>query len=408
VDEFALNPAGSLHGRLQRGRGCPARRAAATPGMGELVYDCVRRDPRWDALEDRGLYYARLFVDLELRIAPITAHLNSPDDHADTDPDRTNLAIDVLAHLIRLGRHEAARTLRDYAFEGANWYAAIAWLVELGDPVLAEGLGAIAVARCDDAELARLCGPDGAVTRSWALLHPRIAARRPCDRPPAPKIGIGHHTDDDLADLARGLGDGATAAILELGRRRSPLVLDLAEELLPVGAYDGPLCRAVRDLGPSALARARAWALERRSYHDVGIDVLASHGTEPDAPILLEAFDTALAEDDWDLAAGPADGLGRLRARAALPPLLRAWEQSACSHLRTNLLGALTGIDPHVAEPYLIEGLWDCEDGVRRIAAGAVPLEGEARSRLRRLRREAAEDPHVRSVAAARLLSDPG
>ena len=66
-----------------------------------------------------------------------------------------------------------------------------------------------------------------------------------------------------------------------------------------------------------------------------------------------------------------------------------------------------TWLDRHVAEPYLIEALWDCEDGVRRIAAGAVPLEGEARTRLRRLRQEAAEDPCVRSTAAERLVNGP-
>jgi HEAT repeat protein len=135
--------------------------------------------------------------------------------------------------------------------------------------------------------------------------------------------------------------------------------------------------------------------------------VLAAHGTEQDAPALLDALDTALAEEDWDLAAVPAGGLGRLRSRRAIPPLLHAWEQSASSQLRVGVLGALTAIDRHVAEPYLVEGLWDCEDGVRRIAAGAVPLEGEARDRLRRLRRESAEDPCVRSVAAGRLISDP-
>lgn len=408
MEDIVLYPAESLHGRLQRGRGCAARRAAGTPGTGELVYDCVSHDPRWDALEARGLYYARLVCDLELGIGPLAAHLFDPADHADADEDRTNLAIDVLARLVRLGRREAAGPLRRYAREGWNWYAALGQLVELDDPALAEGLEEVAAARCDDRELAWLCGVDGAVTRSWAERHPRIAAaRRPEARPYEPRPALDGRTDDDLAAVARRHGGDATAAILELGRRRSPVVLDLAEELLPGGDYDGPLCRAVRDLGAGALLRARAWAVESCSYQDVGIDVLSAHGTERDTPLLLDAFDTALAEEDWDLAAVPADGLGRLRTRAAIPLLLHAWEESACSHLRVNVLGALTAIDRHVAEPYLLEGLWDCEDGARRIAAGAVPAEGEARTRLRRLRQEAGEEPSVRSTAAGRLLNDP-
>lgn len=408
MTDIVLHSAQTLHGRLQRGRGCAARRAAGTPGTGDLVYDCVTHDPRWDTLDDRGLYYARLIFDLELGVGPLAGHLFDPLDHADPDEDRTNLALDVLARLVELGRREAAVPLRDYARDGLNWYAALAQLVELDDPALVEGLDEIAATRCDDHELAWLCGVDGAVTRAWAERHPRIAAaRRPEPRPYEPRPGLAERSDAELAALARGPGDGVTAAILELGRRRSPIVLDLAEELLPGGAHDGPICRAVRDLGSVALPRARRWAAEGRSYQDVGIDVLAAHGTDLDAPSLLSALLTSLEQEDWDLAAVPAGGLGRLRHRPAIAPLMRAWEQSASSQLRVSVLGALTAVDRHVAEPYLVEALWDCEDGARRIAAGAVPLEGEARIRLRRLRQETAEDPAVRTAASARLLSDP-
>ncbi|MEV0399174.1 HEAT repeat domain-containing protein [Actinoallomurus sp. NPDC050550] len=404
MEPIVIHPAESLHGRLQRGRGCAARRAAGTPGARDLIYDCVSRDPRWDTLEARGLYFARLILDLELEITPIVEHIFDPDDRLDTEPDRTNLALDVLAQLVRLGRREAAVPLRRYAADGANWYTALQSLVELDDPALADGLDEVAATRCDDRALAWLCGVDGAVTRMWARRQPRIAAaRRPETRPHEPRISLTGHSAADLAARVRARGDGATAAILELGRRHSPLVLDLVEECLPTGSYDGPLCRAVRDLGPAALTRARVWVAEQRSYSDVGIDVLSAHGTEVDAVPLLEALEIALDEEDWDLAAVPADGLGRLRTRSAIPLLLYGWTESASSQLRTNLLGALGRIDPHVAEPYLVEGLWDCEGGVRRIAAGAVPLDGATRARLRRLRHEDAEDADVRSAAARRL-----
>ncbi len=408
MEHIVLHSAESLHGRLQRGRGCAARRAAVATCARELVYDCVCHDPRWDALEARGLYYARLVVDLEMETGPIIDHLFDPVDRLCDDDDRTNLAIDVLARLVRLGRRDAAAPLRRYAAEGANWYAALQALVELDDPELAEGLGAIAAAHCDDGEPGRLYGADGAVTRAWALGDPRIAAaRRPESRPSNPRPPLAARSDADLAAIALRDAGRATAAILELGRRRSPLVLDLVEELMPLGRHEGPLCRALRDLGDRALDRARVWTAEGRSYFDVGIDVLAAHGTADDVPTLLGALDLALGEEDWDLAAVPAEGLGRLRARDAIPLLMYAWAESASSQLRVALLGALRDIDPCVAEPYLVEALWDCEDGARRIAAGAVPLGTETRTRLRRLRQEAGENAGVRAAASRRLVTGP-
>lgn len=409
MEHIVLHSAESLHGRLQRGRGCAARRAAVAPGVGELVYDCVCHDPRWEALEARGLYYARLVVDLELATGPIAGHLFDPVDHLYDDDGRTDLAIDVLAHLVLLGRRDAAAPLRRYAAEGRNWYAALQALVDLDDPDLADGLGGIAATRCDDGDLAWLCGAGGAVTRAWARDHPSIAAaRRPEPRPKNPRPPLAARSDADLAALAVGGGDRVTAAILELGRRRSPRVLGLVEELMPRGGHDGPLCWALRDLGDGALARARIWTAERRSYFDVGIDVLAAHGTGDDVPMLLGALDVALDAEDWDLAAVPAGGLGRLQARDAIPALLYGWEESASSQLRVALLGALAGVDPNVAEPYLLEALWDCEDGARRIAARAIPLNAETRTRLRRLRHEAGEDPDVRAAASRRLVTGLG
>src|SRR5437879_2434872 len=102
-------------------------------------------------MEARGLYYARLIVDLELETGPVTAHLFDPRDHDDADESRTGLAIDVLARLVRLGRPEAAEALRRYAVEGWNWYTALQALVELDEPDLADGLDEIAADRCDDA-----------------------------------------------------------------------------------------------------------------------------------------------------------------------------------------------------------------------------------------------------------------
>ena len=60
---------------------------------------------------------------------------------------------------------------------------------------------------------------------------------------------------------------------------------------------------------------------------------------------------------------------------------------------------------PHTGESFATEGLWDCEEDVRRVAAAAAPLDDATTVRLRRLRRDPAEDHRVVSAAAARLAS---
>jgi hypothetical protein len=440
VRDVTIHPPETLRGQLQRGRGQAALIAAGTPGAGDLVYACVRGDPRGEPrVESRGLYYARLLVDLELPTGPVAALLDAPAGHPagfDAAERRTGLAIEVLTDLVRLSRRTAAEPLRRYAWDGENWYAALDALIGLDDPDLAAGLDTVAVSRCDDADLIALVRPNSALVRAWAARHPRIAAalryRRASRRPRARRAPagrrpnlIGRRSDADLAELARRLGaspramspdpvpvgDQRLAAIIELGRRRSPLLLDLAEELLPLRRtrHAGAVAHALRELGPAAVPRARVWADDRPCYAGVAIRILARHGTEGDIPTLLNAAQRAVDSGDWGAAAAPLEGLGRLRTRAALPLLRTAWTRTEYSYLRPRLLTALHAIAPAAAAPYAIEALWDCEEAARRHAADMAPLDAVTRLRLRRLRAEPAEEAAVRSAARRRLAgSGPG
>ncbi|WP_244938865.1 hypothetical protein [Actinomadura madurae] len=416
-NEVVLESAGTLHGQLQRGLGRAARRAADRPGAGEYVYECVRRDPRWDRqCESRRLYYARLMVDLELSVGPVAEHLFDPSDHTDPDEWRVDLALGVLADLVRLSRREAAAPLRRYAEEGAQWFDAVAELIDLEDPALTTGLDELVAARCDDADLALLI-PAGRnpVIEAWAARQPRVAgalarqreaglaARRAVVTAP----GRARQSDAELLELARRRGEGAIAAIFELGRRRTLALLDLAEELLPQrpSRFGGAVCRALREYGPETLPRARAWAAERGGCADMGLRILARYGTRQDIPLLMDELNGAVARRDWADAASPVEGLGRLRAGEAVPLLKTAWTESTYAYLRPRILTALTRTAPHTAESYTAEGLWDCEDGVRAEAARFAPLTRETQLRLRRLQQDAAEDPDVRAAAGARLLT---
>ncbi|GLW63202.1 hypothetical protein Arub01_14460 [Actinomadura rubrobrunea] len=410
-----MESAGTLHGQLQRGLGRAARRAADKPGASEFVYDCIRRDPRWDPrAETRGLYYARLMVDLELPVGPVAEHLFDSSDQSDGDGRRVQLALEVLADLVRLSRREAASALYRYAEEGTHWFDAVDTLVGLADPTLTHGLDELVAARCNESALdALVAGPHNPVIESWAARQPRIAdalaRRRETGR--ARRSGLGaaraERTEAELLEAARRRDDGAVAAIFELGRRRAPALLDLAEELLPQrpSRWGGAVCRALREYGPEAVPRARAWAASRGGCQDLALAILARHGTRQDIPLLMNELQDAVERCDWGDAAGPIEGLGRLRAGEAVPLLKTAWTESTYAFLRPRILTALTRTAPHTAESYTVEGLWDCEEGVRQIAAETVPLTRETRIRLQRLHHDAAEEPAVRAAAAGRLMA---
>ncbi|MEO3783523.1 hypothetical protein ABGB12_09345 [Actinocorallia sp. B10E7] len=410
MDANVIHPVTTLHGQLQRGLGRAARRAAEIPGSGEFVYDCIRRDPRWDRqIESRSLYYARLVVDLELPVHPIAEHLFDPEDETASDDWRVSLAIDTLTDLVRLSRREAATPLRHYAEEGANWFEALDALVSLGDPALVHGLGPVAAARCDEDDLHWLVDdPGNPVIQQWASEHSVIAEAvrtRRSSPPPHPReqqrpTG----SDGELAALVHQRSEASVEAILELGRRRSPALLDLAEEFLPErpSRWRGVICRALREYGAEALPRARAWAGGVPGCAEIGIDILARHGTARDVPILLGDLEEALSAKGWGAAASPVEGLGRLRAGAAVPLLKEAWSATEYAYLRPRLLTALLRTAPHTAEAYATEALWDCEDDARRIGAATAPLTEDNRLRLRRLAVCAAEEPGVVSVAVDR------
>ena len=152
--EPVIAPSGTLLGLLQRGRGDGTLHALTAPRAEALaaLNHCVLRDPRHDwQVENRSLYYARLYLDLNGELDEIEAHLFDVEDVLDTEESRTGLALAVLGHLASYGRRDALALLRRYAASGSNWAWALdelalrdddAGLRALAAPVLAGGLRA--------------------------------------------------------------------------------------------------------------------------------------------------------------------------------------------------------------------------------------------------------------------------
>ncbi|MED7950079.1 HEAT repeat domain-containing protein [Kitasatospora sp. NPDC058406] len=184
--EPVIAPSASLLGLLQRGRGDGQLHALAADRTEAIaaLEECVTRDPRADwQVENRSLYYARLYMELEAPLDGIEDHLHSPEDLLDEDESRTGLALSVLGHLAAYGRRDALLMLREYAATGTNWAWALDELALRDDD---RGLLLLGTAVLDrfapgpegDAELRETIRSayEPRPWRLWAAYHPRVAA----------------------------------------------------------------------------------------------------------------------------------------------------------------------------------------------------------------------------------------
>ncbi|MDX3765652.1 MULTISPECIES: HEAT repeat domain-containing protein [unclassified Streptomyces] len=463
-----IAPSGTLLGLLQRGRGDGTLHALAAPRAEALaaLNHCVLSDPRHDwQVENRSLYYARLYLDLDGGIEEIEQHLSDPDDHIDTDDSRTGLALAVLGHLASYGRSDALALLRRYAATGANWAWALdelalrdddAGLRTLAVPVLArfpdteEGTAELAAAVRDAFEPRpwRLWADDpreavGARVRSaseqgsfdrwqrqmrpggprpgWSVQAVFDWAQQGLDRGtplhvPAARCLTAVAGPDDrpvILEAARSGPEGARCAALHyLSEARDPVVLDLIEvaAVSPSRTVaDAAVAAFERMCGDAAVDRARIWARRPDALGASAAGVLACRGDDQDASLVLAALRDAVRGDGpdaqrlWTL----VDGTGRLGIACAAPVLRHVYRETSSSHLRGRAARALAATDPSFATGFAVECLWDCEETTREVAALHAET-GDIRvaERLRRLAADPAEEAEVQTAVRSRIGPD--
>lgn len=334
--EPVIAPSGTLLGLLQRGRGDGTLHALAAPRPEALAAldRCVLGDPRQDwQVENRSLYYARLYLDLDGPLGEIEAHLFSTEDLVDDEDHRTGLALSVLGHLASYGRDDALMLLRRYAASGANWAWALDELALRDDDEGLRSLGAAVIARFPataegESRLAAAVR-DAYEPRPWCLWEEspqygeRLRAARQqgsFDRwqrqlnPSGPRPGWGVQAVFDWAadGLRRGTplhvpaarclaavaapedrtaifeaaagasGEAARATALHhlvLAEPENPAVLDLIE-----AAGDDPAVAAYeRMCGPAAVERARRWIHRPDALGAAAAATLASRGGAEDS-----------------------------------------------------------------------------------------------------------------------------
>ncbi|MEU5290520.1 HEAT repeat domain-containing protein [Streptomyces umbrinus] len=463
-----IAPSGTLLGLLQRGRGDGTLHALTAPRAEALaaLNHCVLRDPRHDwQVENRSLYYARLFLDLSGELDEIEAHLFDADDVLDTEESRTGLALAVLGHLASYGRRDALELLRRYAACGANWAWALDELALRDDDAGLRALAAPVLARFPadpegEAELAVVVR-DSFEPRPWRLwaddpresIGTRVRAAQEAGsfdrwqrqmRPSGPRPGwsvravfewaqqgiergaalhvpaarcltavAGPEDRPEIIEAARTGDDGARCTALRyLADSQDSDVLDLIEAAQASASrlvVDAAVDAFERMRSIAAVERARGWVHRPDALGEAAGRVLACRGGASDRELVLGALREAVRGDGpdaptlWTL----VDGAGRLGIANAAPVLRHVYRETASSHLRQRAARALAATDPSFPAGFAVECLWDCEETTREVAARHAET-GDARvvDQLRRLAADPAEEAEVQTAVRSRIGPD--
>ncbi|MFJ3719291.1 HEAT repeat domain-containing protein [Streptomyces sp. NPDC090057] len=463
-----IAPSGTLLGLLQRGRGDGTLHALTAPRAEALaaLNHCVLRDPRHDwQVENRSLYYARLYLDLNGELDAVEAHLFGAEDVLDTEESRTGLALAVLGHLASYGRRDALELLRRYAAHGSNWAWALDELALRDDDAGLRALAAPVLARFatdpeGEAELAAAVR-DAFEPRPWRLwaedprasvaTRVRAAQETGCFdrwqrqmRPTGPRPGwsvravfewaqqgiergaalhvpaarclvavAGPDDRPEILQAARSGTDGARCTALRyLADSNDPEVLGLIEAAVADGTsvvVEAAVDAFERMRSITAVQRARRWAQRPDALGAAAGRMLACRGGAQDSDLVLGALREAVRGEGpdaptlWTL----VDGAGRLGIACAAPVLRHVYRETASSHLRGRAARALAATDPSFATGFAVECLWDCEETTREIAARHAET-GDVRvvERLRRLAADPAEEDEVQTAVRSRFGPD--
>ncbi|WP_030752119.1 HEAT repeat domain-containing protein [Streptomyces sp. NRRL S-31] len=463
-----IAPSGTLLGLLQRGRGDGTLHALTAPRAEALaaLNHCVLRDPRHDwQVENRSLYYARLYLDLNGELDAVEAHLFDPEDVVDTDESRTGLALAVLGHLASYGRGDALELLRRYAAHGSNWAWALDELALRDDDAALRALAAPVLARFPadpegEAELAAAVR-DAFEPRPWRLwaedprepIATRVRAAQEAGcfdrwqrqlRPTGPRPGWSVRAvfewaqqgmdrgaalhvpaarclaavagPEDRPEILQAAGtgtDGARCTALRyLADSDDPDALRLIEAAVADGTtavVEAAVDAFERMRGAAAVDRARGWVQRPDALGAAAGRVLACRGGTRDRDLVLTALREAVRGEGpdaptlWTL----VDGAGRLGIVCAAPVLRHVYRETASSQLRGRAARALAATDPSFAAGFAVECLWDCEETTRELAARHAET-GDTRvvERLRRLAVDPAEEAEVQTAVRSRFGPD--
>jgi len=422
--EPAIAPSASLLGLLQRGRGDGTLHALAAERADALaaLEECVTSDPRRDwQVENRSLYYARLYMELEAPLQGLEEHLLQVEDMLDEDECRTGLALAVLGRLAGYGRRDALLLLRRYAavreaYEPRPWHLwaqthpRVAAATEQAPFDLWQRQLDRAAAAPAWSTPAVLAWADEPGPAPQDVFERRVAAAARC------LAAVVVPTDRPLLlETAASAQDGARCAAL---RHLTDHDDEQAPDLVELAAVDAShrisafaLGTLARMRGARITERARSWAADPEGgpLADAAARLLAAAGQPADGPLVVAALRRGIFADGVDAEGLTVlvEGVGRMAAVAGVTVLRHIYAETSSSQLRGCAARSLAATDSCFPTGAAVECLWDCEESTRELAARHVLTKGDGKvlDRLRRLAADPGEEAEVHAAVRGRLSS---
>ena len=398
---------------MQRGRGGAFLWAREQPAseVAEVLMACMRQDPCWDPqVEDRTPLWIEVAGLAGLDPAPVVDVVEDIDGvrHPDASPFS---AAGVLAGMAAAGDAPARAALLEIVSRGRNWPAAVWQLIEWGfgddlERPLVERLERDAEAR--ETLTTDPCSPAMWDLEPWTLWRDRHPVMARVADAEAPRAAFDHpaeaHAGMSVEELL-GSPDVYGAAIVLAG-------LDAPRDVLRAAAADAEPLRAAVALralahlgdvsmldraaaivrgprtrgltraaqiyiedshGDAAVVAARRWvAGQDAPLARIGWSVLAHRATADDVPRLSAALAPALDAGDMYRLCNALDGLQNVSEHGPFPGVERVFREAPYAFARRHAAAVLAATDPAFPAGLAIECLWDSDDEIRAIGAGAA------------------------------------
>lgn len=433
-ERIELDSPDTVLGQLQRGQGRGYLAAREAKDVDALLH-CIHFDPRWDRqVEQREMYYARLAIELDVRVSDIASRFD--------EDDELNLTAEVLVELGERGVPEAFGALRA-ALRSPNWRAAARALnfaqMDSDEPLVNK---ADLSALVDHDELRELVWKT-AEWRMWAEMEPRLQpmlrqdagpAETKARRQAAPKPDTSMSTEELLSivcrenlkrvsnvltqrrdgrslNALRTAGKSGTefqriAALTVFGRHGDASLLESC--IVQIQSDPMSMIRTVILRYLSALPAEHTLPVARRSFGQpklAGIAasrILAQHAEAEDREAVEAQLLSFVEQEHLYGVSNMAGALGVIGSSDSTEILKRTFETVPYAYVRQHLIHALHICAPAQAVELAPDALFDSDDATRLWATQHTRRDLTTQERLVEMAEDEFEWGYIREAATKR------